>query len=788
MSAETFIEKAKLNPEQKKGAITTEGPVLILAGAGSGKTRVLTHRIAHLIVDKKVSPWNILAITFTNKAAKEMKERVELTCGTQGNDVWISTFHSACVRILHREIEALGYSKDFTIYDDDDQNKLISDIVKNNLMYVVKITGEYFDFENEKDKGKYASAVKRATKEALYKISNAKNSLISPSTFAMTSESERDDIFAEIYKAYEESMKKANALDFDDLLIKTVVLFHKFPEILDKYAKRFKYIHVDEYQDTNLVQYRLIKQLSSYWNNICVVGDDDQSIYGWRGADIRNILEFEKDFNNATVIKLEQNYRSTNNILQTANAVIKNNLDRKPKALWSEKGKGEKIRIEELSDGRSEAYFVVSEITNGYKDGKSYNDYAVLYRTNSQSRIIEEMLLGSGIPYAVYGGQPFYSRKEIKDAIAYLRILTNPDDEVALKRIINVPKRGLGDSATKEVSELAFKNNDSMLGAILSSEQTEFSGRIRNKIAGFSALIDDLMTNSLLAEPSEFIDYLLDKTGLKAMYENDKSDDAKDRLENLKELSNAAKSYYEDNPDATLQDYLVNIALVSEPEENDFFGSNKGKVTLMTLHSAKGLEFNTVFMIGMEEGLFPLSRATDDPKELEEERRLCYVGITRAMKKLYMLHASVRFQYGETRANPASRFLQEIPEEYTETLLPKPMARKQEYSSSYDEWDDFDSFDGSFGGGFSKPERTVSKVSNYHNNVNMGTLNYSKPKASATTNEWRMLMTVKHRRFGIGKIVAVNGTGEKTMVTVAFENNGVKNLIAAQANLEIIGD
>lgn len=755
MSTEPFIDKAKLNPEQKKGATITEGPVLILAGAGSGKTRVLTHRIAHLILDKKVSPWNILAITFTNKAAKEMKERVERICGIQGADVWISTFHSACVRILHKEIEALGYSKDFTIYDDDDQNKLIGEIIS--------------------DRG--LSPKEFSPKEFRFVISDAKNKMEGPNKLKELATNHREELFADVYQEYEIRMKKANALDFDDLLIKTVVLFHKFPEVLEKYAKRFKYIHVDEYQDTNMVQYHLIKQLSSFWNNICVVGDDDQSIYGWRGADIRNILEFEKDFNNVTVIKLEQNYRSTNNILQTANAVIKNNFDRKPKALWSEKGNGEKIRIEELSDGRSEAYFVVSEITNGYKEGKSYNDFAVLYRTNSQSRIIEEMLLGSGIPYAVYGGQPFYSRKEIKDAIAYLRILTNPDDEVALRRIINVPKRGLGDSAVKEVSDLAFKNNDSMLGVILSTEPTEFSGRIRNKLQGFSQLIDDLMTNSLLMQPSELVDYLLDKTGLKAMYENEKSDEAKDRLENLKELSNAAKSYYDDNPDATLQDYLVNIALVSEPEENDFFGSTKGKVTLMTLHSAKGLEFNTVFMVGMEEGLFPLSRAMDDKKEIEEERRLCYVGITRAMKKLYLLHASVRFQYGETRANPVSRFITEIPEEFTETLLPKPITRRQEYSSSFDEWDDFD-----------ESKRTVSKPSSYHSNVNMGTLNYSKPKVNAATNRWRLLMTVKHRRFGIGKIVAVNGTGEKTMVTVAFENNGVKNLIAAQANLEIIGD
>ncbi len=758
--SELFIEKAKLNSKQKQAVVTTEGPVLILAGAGSGKTRVLTHRIAHLIIDKKVSPWNILAITFTNKAAKEMKDRVESICGS--SDVWVSTFHSMCVRILHREIEAMGYSKDFTIYDDDDQKKLITEILTQ----------------------KELSPKEYPAKDFLYVISDAKNRMEGPNKLKQLASNPREELYAEVYSLYEERMRKANALDFDDLLIKTVVLFHKFPEILEKYAKRFKYIHVDEYQDTNMVQYRLIKQLASCWNNVCVVGDDDQSIYGWRGADIRNILEFEKDFENSTVIKLEQNYRSTNNILESANAVIANNDSRKEKHLWSDKGNGSKLRVEELSDGRSEAYFVVSEITEQYKNGASYNDFAVLYRTNSQSRIIEEMLLGSGIPYSVYGGQPFYGRKEVKDAVAYLRLLTNPDDEIALRRIINVPKRGLGDSALNEVSNKAFETNDSMLGAILSTDPLDFSGRIRTKLSSFSTLVDELMTNSLLMPPSEFVDFMLDKTGLMEMYRQDKSDDAKDRLNNLEELSNAAKTYFDDNPDATLQDYLVNIALVSEPTENDFFGSNTGKVTLMTLHSAKGLEFDTVFMVGMEEGLFPLSRALDEKSELEEERRLCYVGITRAMRKLYLTHATVRFQFGETHANPASRFLEELPQDRIESLLPKPMARRQEYSTT--------TFDDEWGNEFfsnkNQSTRTVSKITNStSNNVKLGTINYNTPKIN-NSNEWRVAMKVKHRRFGIGKIISVSGNGDKTMVTVAFENNGIKNLVAAQANLEIIGE
>ena len=441
---------------------------------------------------------------------------------------------------------------------------------------------------------------------------------------------------------------------------------------------------------------------------------------------------------------------------------------------------------------------MLSEITEQNRKGTSYNDFAVLYRTNSQSRIIEEMLLGSGVPYSVYGGQPFYSRKEIKDAIAYLRILTNPDDEIALKRIINVPKRGIGDSAVNEIAEMALANEDSMLGAIISASPEEFSGRVRSKIVPFAQLIDDLLSNSLIMNPCEFVDYMLDKTGLLDMYRHENTDEAKDRLSNLEEFSGAVKTYYDDNPDATLADYLVNVALISEPEESDTFGANRGRVTLMTLHSAKGLEFPVVFMVGMEEGLFPLSRAMDNKEELEEERRLCYVGITRAMRKLYMLHAAVRFQYGETRANPPSRFLSELPPELCESLLPKPIQRRNDYAQSSDnDWDD------NFSWGYDSRRTTDLRRDNSGFNfggstkttssANMGTINYgnnaSKTVAKNSSDaNWKIAMTVKHRRFGIGKIIAVAGSGDKIMVTVAFENNGIKNLVAAQANLEIIGE
>lgn len=755
----SFIDEALLNKNQKEAAVTTEGPLLILAGAGSGKTRVLTHRIAHLILDMKVSPWNILAITFTNKAAKEMKERIANVCGEEtGAQVWVSTFHSACVRILHREIEALGYGKDFTVYDDDDRKKLLTGIIESKNLSVK----EY------------------SPKSAMWVISDAKNKLQSPKKTRELATNSNEEIFADIYEEYEKRMKASNALDFDDLIIKTTLLFDKFPEICEKYAYRFKYIHVDEYQDTNMAQYTLIKQLSSYWNNLCVVGDDDQSIYGWRGADIRNILEFEKDFADAKTVKLEQNYRSTNNILESANAVISNNTKRKKKSLWSEEGDGEKIRVEELFDGRAEAAFTVSEILQGTSNGKNYGDYAVLYRTNSQSRLIEEMMLGSGIPYNVYGGQPFYGRKEIKDAVAYLRMTVNPDDEVALRRVINVPKRGIGDSAISELASVAERSGDSMLGVVLDYASHPISGRNRNKIALFSAIVDDLMTQSLLLSPKDFISYMLDASGLRAMYKAENSDEAKERLANLEELVNAASGYFNDNPDATLSDYLVNIALVSEPEENDVLSQGRGAVSLMTLHSAKGLEFDTVFLVGMEEGLFPLSRAVDSKEELEEERRLCYVGITRAKRKLYLLRATERVQYGEYKHNPPSRFLTEIPNSCCETALTVPKRNLDGARRSTSRFDD--GWDDAFSG-FSQERKST-----YKPKANTGGISYGTQEKTNTEVKWKTAMKVKHRRFGEGRIIAVKGEGEKTVITVAFENNGVKNLMAQQANLEIIGE
>ena len=756
----SFIENVKLNQQQKQAVLTTEGPLLILAGAGSGKTRVLTHRIAHLILDKGVAPWNILAITFTNKAAAEMRERIEAMCESQSADVWVSTFHSMCVRILRREIEALGYSKEFTIYDDDDQLKLLKNIVEEEQL----------------------SDKEFPPKEVRYIIDDCKNKLISPYEFAKLSISTREETFAKLYEKYEKKMRTNNALDFNDLINKTIELFEKHKDVLEKYAHRFRYIHVDEYQDTNIAQYKLVKMLASGWNNVCVVGDDDQSIYSWRGADIRNILEFEKDFTNAFVIKLEQNYRSTNNILNAANAVIANNFDRKPKSLWSQKGDGEKISVEQLRDGRSEAAFVCEQISQGRRRGKKYNDFAVLYRTNSQSRIVEEMLLGMGIPYTVVGGSPFYSRKEIKDAIAYLRVLINPDDEIALRRIINVPKRAIGDSCVSELSDKAILRRDSMLGTILDCEQAALSSRSLNKIRPFSVLIDELITQSLLMQPSEFVEFMLDKTGLIAMYEKEKSEEAQERIENLNEFLNATVTYFDDNPEASLTDFLTNVALVSTPEEHDLFASESGTVTLMTLHAAKGTEFDTVFMLGMEEGLFPLSRALDDKEQLEEERRLCYVGITRAMTKLYMLYAAERAQYGNFMVNKKSRFLAEIPIQFKEEKSEKPFLERQTFARRSVEED--------FGYFADEPYAQPRKQKESYAADYAKMMGVSRPieKKQSSNGSYSIGLLVKHRRFGLGRIVGIKGSGDDTLLTIAFEKSGIKNLVAVQANLEIVKD
>lgn len=729
----SFIERAKLNPAQKEAVQTTEGALLILAGAGSGKTRVLTHRVVHLIKDKDVKPWNILAITFTNKAANEMKERIEQMCGSDAEGIWVATFHSACVRILRREIEALGYTSSFTIYDDTDTasvlNKLCKEYELDTKMYPVKL-------------------LKAA-------ISSLKNKRIKPASYQPKSFSALDQKLGELYADYEKELRKNNALDFDDLILKTIDLFEQAPEVLAKYQHRFRYIMVDEYQDTNNAQYILVKMLGDYWKNVCVVGDDDQSIYGWRGADINIILNFEKDYAQARVIKLEQNYRSTENILNAANTVIRNNAKRKQKNLWSENGEGEKIHLESFTDDKAEAAYVCGQIARMAAEGSPYSDFAVLYRTNATSRIFEEALVSRGVPFRIYGGQRFYDRKEVKDALAYLRLAVNPQDEVCLKRIINVPKRGIGTTTVDELELIASENEESMMAVVLDPADYHVKPKTAAKLAEFSALIQDLIVQSELCSISDMVQYTLDKTGLVEQYKKENTEEAAARIENLEEIVTAAAQFSMENPDAHLADFLEQVALVSDTEEEARGGS--GAVSMMTVHSAKGLEFETVFLVAMEDGLFPLGRASENDDELEEERRLAYVGITRAKKRLYMTNAGRRMLHGSVRDMLRSRFLLELPKECTQTTESKPKLGGAGYYADRAKWDN----------------RPVYRPA----------VQSARPAAGGEV-QYSVGMRVKHKTFGKGCIVGMKNSGRDTVLQIAFEEKGIKELSAVFAPLE----
>ncbi len=625
-----------LNKEQKEAVLNTEGPVLIFAGAGSGKTRVLTYRIAYLIEEKGVHPSNILAITFTNKAATEMKERAMRLLKTPG-DMWISTFHSACARILRIETEFLdGYKKNFIIFDGYDQEKLIKECLKE-LNY------------NEKN---------FPAREMLSVISNAKDQLLNPIKFADRYANDfRLTKISNIYTLYQKKLKSNNAMDFDDILFNTVMLLRGNENILRKYQQRFKYIMVDEYQDTNNCQYNLVNLLAKEHNNLCVVGDDDQSIYEWRGADIRNILNFEKDFPNAKVIKLEKNYRSTQNILEAANSVIVNNYGRKKKHLWTDRIGGSPIVYYKGEDERDEAAFIIEEIKNSY-DG--LDDFAVLYRTNAQSRIFEELCIANGIPYKIVGAHRFYDRKEIKDVIAYLRVLQNPEGDASLQRIINIPKRGLGKATLEALDKYSVKNNDSLYGALLSIDKVDGVGKkAKGSIKKFIGLMAELMTIAEQENVSTVIEEVIGKSGYLKELESGNEED-KGRAENIKELVTAAMEFEDKNEDKSMTSFLESLALMSDIDGLD---ESKEGITLMTLHSAKGLEFPTVFISGMEEGLFPSMRSILEGDRIEEERRLMYVGITRAKQKLYLTSAKRRTLYGNTSYTMESRFLNEIPKE-----------------------------------------------------------------------------------------------------------------------------
>lgn len=638
-----------LNKEQKEAVLHTEGPLLLLAGAGSGKTRVLTHRVAYLIDEMGVNPWNILAITFTNKAAQEMRERVDKIAGFGADQVWVATFHATCMRILRRHIDRLGYDTNFTIYDTDDQKSVIKQICKR-LNIDTKMYKE---------------------RTLLSEISSAKDELVDVREFEVKSVGDyKKSVIAKVYREYQETLKKSNALDFDDIIVKTVELFKSCPEVLHNYQERFKYIMVDEYQDTNTAQFELIRLLADGYRNLCVVGDDDQSIYKFRGANIRNILDYEKVYPDAKVIKLEQNYRSTQNILDAANAVIRNNRGRKEKALWTEKGAGNRVHFRQFDNAYEEAEYIADDISDKVnKDGIAYADCAVLYRTNAQSRLLEERMVVEGIPYHVVGGVNFYARQEIRDILAYLKTIDNGRDEVALRRIINVPKRSIGTASLEKVADYAQMKDITLFDALCEADQIKGLGRAESKIRGFVNLIEVLRSGLSSYTLPDLIKSLLERIDYAEYLRDQDEESAEDRLGNVDELITKAAAYEETHDEPSLSEFLEEIMLVADIDNVE---DEDNRVLLMTLHSAKGLEFPVVYLAGMEDGLFPsfMTIASDDPLEIEEERRLAYVGITRAKEDLTLTCAKSRMLRGETQYNPVSRFVREIPKELLDNTLP----------------------------------------------------------------------------------------------------------------------
>ena len=747
----------KLNPEQRAAVEQTQGPLLVLAGAGSGKTRVLTCRIAHLI-DSGVPAWRILAITFTNKAAREMVERVDSLTGESGKDAWVSTFHSCCARILRRDIEKLGYKREFVIYDEDDRMTVIKGVAKQLGL---------------SDKEYPPKAIKAA-------ISDAKNRMLTPREWLKDAgDNFRNRKLCEAYEKYEAQLRSNNALDFDDLLIKTLELLSEHPPVLQYYQDKFDYVLVDEYQDTNIAQYQFVRLMAGSKRNLCVVGDDDQSIYGWRGADIRNILEFEKDFPDCKVIKLEQNYRSTANILDAANQVIAHNAGRKEKALWTQCDPGDKVGLYHAMDERDEAAFAALMSKKLINQGIRPGEIAVLYRTNAQSRVLEEAFVREGVPNRIYGGQRFYDRKEVKDLIAYMRALVNPDDDVSVRRIINEPKRGIGDSTVEALALYAGENDLSLMAAALDSEGAGLSSRAQRLVGGFADLMVELTEAMYTMSITEFTSALIEKTGYVKALEESKTEENQTRIENIRELEGAVSEFARLNPEGTLTDFLENVALITDV---DNLNETSGAVTLMTLHSAKGLEFDAVFLVGMEEGVFPLSRALFDETALEEERRLAYVGITRAKKKLYLSHAHTRMLYNARSANQLSRFVSEIPQRLiqegavkSQTRVPMPPRRSYEdapRSGSYTSRPapqtrgekpsgkpalNIPGLQKGFGGGQSAPQRSLKL--------------------------FREGDSVIHAVFGRGRVEAVEGEGGDQKVIVAFESGAKKRFSANIAPL-----
>ncbi len=723
-----------LNINQQEAVLCTEGPVLILAGAGSGKTRVLAHRIAYLIEEKNVNPWNILAITFTNKAAGEMRERVDKIVTYGSESIWVSTFHSACVRILRRYIDRIGFDNKFTIYDTDDQKTVMKDVCKRL----------------EVDTKTYKEA------SFLAAISKAKDQMITPEEYFVNAGGDMaQKKIAEVYKEYQTQLRKNNALDFDDLLCMTVQLFQTNPEVLESYQNRFRYIMVDEYQDTNMVQFQFIHLLAQKYKNLCVVGDDDQSIYKFRGANIQNILGFEQVFPDTKVIKLEQNYRSTGNILDAANTVIENNTARKKKTLWTEQGEGEKIRVIQCETANDEAEMIVQEIKERVnKEEFCYKDCALLYRTNAQSRILEEQFIRANIPYKVIGGINFYARKEIKDLLSYLKTIENGKDDLAVRRIINVPKRGIGSTTIDKIQDYALAHDISFFEALKIADKIPTIGRSVVKLEGFVNLIRVFQSKIGYISLTELLEEIIKETGYRIELEAEGTEEALGRLENIDELISKMADYEENTEDASLSGFLEEVALIADVDNLD---DTTDYVVLMTLHSAKGLEFPKVFLCGLEDGLFPsyLSVTSDDPSDLEEERRLCYVGITRAMESLTISAAKQRMYRGETQYRKPSRFLKEVPKRVVEGITREPKIKEMPRNNIY----------------YSAREAFRAKP-------------FESKTLSGNKLEYEIGDRVFHIKFGTGIVLDIKAGGRDYEVTVDFEKAGTKKMFASFAKLK----
>lgn len=729
-----------MNKEQEEAVKTTDGPLLIMAGAGSGKTRVLTHRIAYLIVEKEVYPSKILAITFTNKAAREMRERINSILGEgTGERMWVSTFHSMCVRILRRDIDRIGYSKSFSILDTSDQLTVIKGILKD-----LNIDTKQYD-----------------PRSMLNAISSAKNICIDADTYKaqMNDSNPFEKTVAKVYEGYQKRLRKNQSLDFDDLIMTTLTLFKRVPDVLEFYQNKFQYIHVDEYQDTNKAQYELVQMLANKFKNICVVGDSDQSIYRWRGADIQNILSFEKDYPNAKVIMLEQNYRSSQRILKAANDVICNNQSRYPKVLRTENLEGEKIELFRANEEQQEAQYVVQKIQELIDtENRTLNDFAILYRTNAQSRVMEEVLVKSNMAYTIVGGTKFYDRKEIKDLLAYLRLIANNDDDLSLARIINEPKRNIGATSFDRIARYAIEQDRSILDALNEVDFMGLPARAVNSVVNFHGLIQNLTQMQEFLSVTEIVEQVLEKTGYKTMLKNEKTIEAESRLENIEEFLSVTKAFEEKSDDKSLVAFLTDLALISDIDKLDEDeDKSQGNIILMTMHAAKGLEFPVVFIIGMEENIFPHARSIGNDEEMEEERRLAYVGITRAEERLFITCAQARTIFGRSSFNSPSRFIAEISDEILEVVGWSRDIRKNK----------------------SRDAKVVAPVPRAA---------VSRPAYQSTGGErlgWQVGDKASHKKWGEGMVVSVRGDGENTELDIAFPSpTGIKRLLAKFAPIE----